>query len=113
MEKIPFFPNVHHLNFDREKFNLFVSRKKEKKEKNLLQANLFNTNPQWKRLFRNRNKEKRKNLYQLNLFNANPQWKRLLRDGLKRKNMNLTSSLLIRNGYDIIFQNFNREKLWG
>lgn len=108
MEKIPSFPNVHHLNFDREKLNLFV-----KKKKNLLQANLFNTNPQWKRLFRNGNKEKRKNLYQLNLFNANPQWKRLLRDGLKRKNMNLTSSLLIRNGYDIIFQNFNREKLCG
>lgn len=39
MEKIPSFPNVHHLNFYREKLNLFV-----KKKKNLLQANLFNTN---------------------------------------------------------------------
>lgn len=28
MEKIPSFPNVHHLNFDREKLNLFVKKKK-------------------------------------------------------------------------------------
>lgn len=107
MEKIPSFPNVHHLNFEK---NLTSSSKRKKTCFKLTSLTLIHNG---KDCFEIETKKKRKNLYQLNLFNANPQWKRLLRDGLKRKNMNLTSSLLIRNGYDIIFQNFNREKLWG